>query len=239
VFFTNERHFPLGANGMELDGADLAILRAVQEDSRRSLRELAKLAGVSAPTAAAKLKALAAKGALKGFSAQLSPEALGEHVMLLEVKARPSEVEAVAERLGALPEVRVCHIASPHRVLAFATLLDGGLEAEFHEKVGRIEPIVSYESFVIRKTVKDLPLAVVDRGVMLTVKCEFCGRRTKDEALRVKVGEITHFVCCESCKAGFEERAGRLAKMVGKGRKAGAAQALKERPRSGAEAHHH
>ena len=197
---------------MELDESDLAILRAVQEDSRRSLR---------------------------GLAAQLSPEALGEHVLLLEVKARPSDVERVAEELSALAEVRVCHIASPHRVIAFATLLDAGLEAEFHEKVGRIEPIVSYESLVLRRTVKDLPLAVVDRGVMLTVKCEFCGRRTKDEVLRVKVGEITHFVCCTSCKAGFEERAARLAKMAGKGRHGEPRLSTKERTRVGGEEHHH
>lgn len=224
---------------MELDESDLAILRAVQEDARRSLRELAKLAHVSAPTVAAKLKALEAKGAIRGFAAQLSPEALGEHVMLIEVRARPADVEAVAEKVGALGEVRVCHIASPHRVIAFATLLDAGLEAGFHEKLGRIETIVSYESFVLRKTVKDLPLAVVDRGVMLTVRCEFCGRRTKDEVLRVKVGEITHFVCCRSCKSGFEERAERLAKMSLKGRHGEARPAPKDRALPGAEEHHH
>ncbi len=223
---------------MELDESDLAILRAVQEDARRSVRELAKLAGVSAPTAGAKLRALEAKGALKGFAAQLSPEALGEHVLLLDVRARPSDVERVAEAVSALGEVRVCHIASPHRVIAYATLLDAGLEADFHEKVGRIEPIVSYESFDLRRTVKDLPLAVVDRGVMLAVKCEFCGRRTKDEVLRVKVGQITHFVCCESCRAGFEERAARLTKMAAKGRLGEPRPGPREQTHAGGEHHH-
>jgi DNA-binding Lrp family transcriptional regulator len=202
---------------MELDDADLAILRALQQDSRRSCRALARLAGVSTPTASSKVKSLQAKGALRGFAAQLSPEALGEQVLLISIRARPSALEGAAKKLAALPEVRACHTLGSGRAVAFATLVDPSLASEFLGRLSSIQEIDSVDSFPLLKTVKDLPLAIVDRGVMLAVRCEFCGRRTKDAVLRVKVGSVTHFVCCKSCKTGFEERSARLARLAGKG----------------------
>ncbi len=199
----------------------MRILQALQQDARRSLREVAKLAGVSTPTASAKVKALEAKGVVRGFLAALSPEALGEQVMVLNVRARPSEIDAVARALAAFPEVRACHVVGTGRILAMATLIDPAGTNEFLSRLSAVAEIGELEALPLLRSVKDLPLAIVDRGVALAVKCEFCGRRTKDEAVRLKVGEVTHFVCCESCKAGLAERMGRLTALAGKA-KAGA-----------------
>lgn len=203
---------------MELDEADIAILGALQRDARHSMRELGRLAGVSTPTASAKVKALQAKGALKSFGALLAPEALGESVLVIEGRSRPADAAGAARKLAAFPEVRACHLLGSGRILAVATLLDPALQNDFLKKLAAVAELESFESHPLLETVKDLPSAVIDRGVMLAVRCEFCGRRTKDEVLRVKVGAITHFVCCESCKTGFVERVGRLSKLAGKGR---------------------
>jgi Lrp/AsnC family leucine-responsive transcriptional regulator len=203
---------------LELDEADIAILGALQRDARYSMRELARLAGVSTPTASAKVKALEAKGALKSFGALLAPEALGESVLVIEGRSRPADAARAARKLAALPEVRACHLLGSGRILAIATLLDPALQNDFLKKLGAVAELESFESHPLLETLKELPAAVIDRGVMLAVRCEFCGRRTKDEVLRVKVGAITHFVCCKSCKTGFVERMGRLSKLAGKGR---------------------
>jgi DNA-binding Lrp family transcriptional regulator len=203
---------------MELDEADMQILRALQEDARRSIRDLAKIADVSAPTASSKVKALESKGVVRRYEAALAPEALGEQVLVVEARARPSEVEGVARKLSALPEVRACHVVGTGRVLAFATLIDLGLQNEFLARLAAIPDVAELEVAPLLKTMKELPQAIVDRGVMLAVKCEFCGRRTKDEVLRAKVGAITHFVCCDSCRKGYLERVERLAKLAGKGK---------------------
>lgn len=62
---------------MELNGADLAILRLLQEDSRRSYRELANQLGLSVGTVHNRIKKLTQTGIIKSFSAILDPEKLG------------------------------------------------------------------------------------------------------------------------------------------------------------------
>ena len=201
---------------MDLGNEDLTILRLLQQDSRRSLRELARAAGVSAPTAAARVKALEQKGVVTGYPAHISPEALGERVVFLLLRASPKDAPALVRRLASRAEVRSVHRLGAGRVAAFASLIDPAAETEFLESLSSLGEVTALDSFPVLETSKSLPLAIVDRGVRFAVKCEFCGKRSKDEVVRVKVGDITHFVCCKSCKAGFLERVGRLVKLAGK-----------------------
>jgi Lrp/AsnC family transcriptional regulator, leucine-responsive regulatory protein len=203
---------------MELDESDIKILKALQGDARLSMRDLAALAGVSTPTASAKVKAFEAKGLVRGYGAVVSPEALGQSVLVLDVRVRPSDAPGVGAKLAELSEARAIYAMGAGRLLVFATLIDPALVPEFIAKISAVPEIASMEAQPIVKTMKELPQAVIDRGAMIAVKCEFCGRRTKDQVLRLKDGELTHFVCCESCKKGLSERLDRLKKLAGKGK---------------------
>lgn len=200
---------------MELDAADIQILEALQRDARLSFRELAKLAGVSTPTASAKVKALEGKGVIRGYRADLSPEALGEQVFVLHLKARPADLAGVAEALAALPQVRACYVAGTTRVVAMATLLDASAQADFMAEVSGLPNVQSADVLPRVRAVKELPAAVVDRGVSLAVRCEFCGRMAKGDVVRLRFAGLTHYVCCKSCKAGLAARLKKLADAAG------------------------
>jgi Lrp/AsnC family leucine-responsive transcriptional regulator len=200
---------------VEIDEADIRILAALQRDARLSFRELARLAGVSTPTASAKVKALEAKGVLRGYHADLSPEALGEQVFVLDVRARPGDLAVVAEGVAALPQVRACYVAGTSRVFAVATLLDPSSQAEFLGEVSGVAHVQSADVLPRVRTLKELPAAIVDRGVALAVRCEFCGRMAKGDVQRLKVAGVTHYVCCKSCKAGLAARLKKLSALAG------------------------
>jgi DNA-binding Lrp family transcriptional regulator len=60
-----------------MDRSDMRILNALQEDSSRSITELAELTGVSKSACHRRIKSLEAAGLIKGYSAQLDPQRLG------------------------------------------------------------------------------------------------------------------------------------------------------------------
>ena len=60
-----------------MDRNDVLILEALQQDSSRSIAELAELAGVSASACHRRIKALEAAGIVTGYAAQIDPHKLG------------------------------------------------------------------------------------------------------------------------------------------------------------------
>jgi len=60
-----------------MDRNDMLLLEALQQDSSRSLAELAELAGVSPSACHRRVKALEASGVITGYAAQIDAPKLG------------------------------------------------------------------------------------------------------------------------------------------------------------------
>ena len=60
-----------------MDSIDGRILALLQDDSTRSIAELADLAGVSSSACHRRVKALEERGVITGYAARLDPQALG------------------------------------------------------------------------------------------------------------------------------------------------------------------
>ena len=98
----------------KLDKIDRKILRDLQQNGRMPNVELARRAGISAPPCLRRLRALEDAGHIKGYHADVSPDALGFGVMVFAHVGLSSqaEVDLVAfEKLVAdWPLVRECHM---------------------------------------------------------------------------------------------------------------------------------
>lgn len=93
-----------------LDDLDRALLRELERDGRVSNKDLAARVGVAPSTCHARVAALRASGALRGFHASVDPEAVGRGLQAiiavrLQAAAR-RRLGAVARELAARPEVR-------------------------------------------------------------------------------------------------------------------------------------
>jgi Lrp/AsnC family transcriptional regulator, leucine-responsive regulatory protein len=67
----------------DLDAADRALLRAVQEDARQSMEALGRTANISASTAQRRLQRLRDIGVITGEVAIVAPKAVGQGVSML------------------------------------------------------------------------------------------------------------------------------------------------------------
>lgn len=99
---------------MQLDNVDRKLLRALQEDSRRSVQELGVLSGLSASACHRRIKALEERGLVEGYQAVLSAEKLGYSMMFfievsLASQSAPS-FDSFEAAVRDVPEILECHL---------------------------------------------------------------------------------------------------------------------------------
>ncbi len=98
----------------ELDKFDTKILKAVTEDGRISVTDLAQKVGLSKTPCQIRLRRLIDEGYIEGFAAILNPARLGlDHVAFAEVTLTNTQEEALTSFNAAvkkIKEVEECHM---------------------------------------------------------------------------------------------------------------------------------
>src|SRR5215475_7067934 len=98
----------------KLDRVDRRILQALQEDGRMTNVDLARRAEISAPPCLRRVRALEVAGYIRGYHAQVNPEALGFGVTVFAQVGLSSQAEhdlkAFEARVQTWPLVRECHM---------------------------------------------------------------------------------------------------------------------------------
>jgi DNA-binding Lrp family transcriptional regulator len=97
-----------------IDAIDRVILRNLQGEGRITNVELAERAGLTAPPCLRRVRALEEAGAIRGYHADLDPEAMGYSITVFAMVSLKSQAEAdlraFEEHVAALPQVRECHM---------------------------------------------------------------------------------------------------------------------------------
>jgi DNA-binding Lrp family transcriptional regulator len=122
-----------------LDAVDWALVRALQDDARKTNRDLAAAVHVSPSTSSERVRALRHEGVIRGFHADIDFDALGRHVQALTaVTVRPptrENIEAFRNWASALPELVgvfvvagasdfLLHVAVPDTDALYAFVID-------------------------------------------------------------------------------------------------------------------
>ncbi|MGB3176800.1 MAG: Lrp/AsnC ligand binding domain-containing protein [Albidovulum sp.] len=98
----------------EIDRFDAAILRALSEDGRMPVTELARRIGLTKTPIQARIKRLEEAGVIAGYRAVLNPIRMGmAHVAYVEVRlsdTREAALQAFNKAVRGLPEVEECHM---------------------------------------------------------------------------------------------------------------------------------
>jgi len=99
---------------VKLDRIDRQILHDLQMDGRRTNVELARRAGISPPPCLRRVRALEKAGYIRGYHADIDPEALGFGITAFAQVGLSSQAETDLEAFEALvaqwPEVSECHM---------------------------------------------------------------------------------------------------------------------------------
>lgn len=101
-------------NRAKLDKIDRHILSDLQADGRMTNVDLAKRAGISAPPCLRRVRALEKAEVIRGYHADIAPEALGYTVTVFALVGLNSQAEADLKAFEALmsswPNIRECHM---------------------------------------------------------------------------------------------------------------------------------
>lgn len=93
-----------------LDETDLRILRALAQDSRATLKEIAEHARLSSPSAAERMRRLEEGGVIRAYTIDLDPQLLGYSLQaIVRIRPLPGKVHIVQQLLEGVAEVCECH----------------------------------------------------------------------------------------------------------------------------------
>jgi Lrp/AsnC family leucine-responsive transcriptional regulator len=96
---------------MNLDGRDMDIIAALQEDARATYADVAARVGMSPSAVHDRVRKLEVAGVIRSYKAVVDPEALGLFVTALVAATPldPSQPDDLPERVGEFPEVEDCY----------------------------------------------------------------------------------------------------------------------------------
>jgi len=145
----------------QLDRFDRSILLALSRAARLSMAELAAKVGLSKTPVQARVKRLEAEGYIRGYSALIDLERMGEgHVAFVQVKLSDTRSAALDEFNRAIlgtPEVEQCHMmaASFDYLLKVRTRDIAAYRRVLGEKISALPHVAQTSTFVAMETVKD------------------------------------------------------------------------------------
>ncbi len=174
-----------------LDETDHALIQAVLEDADRSLRDLAKIVDVTAPTVASRLERLEDLGLIGPTRREVDLAQLGT-LVLLQAKGE------AAEDLAGDGRVHQAWTTETGDLLALALFADLPALRSFEAEHPEVETTVLDERSVARA-----PQVPEGRA---RIPCAECGKVIQDEGIRLTLGGRSYVVCCPSCKQLLEQR---------------------------------
>jgi Lrp/AsnC family leucine-responsive transcriptional regulator len=191
---------------MNLDETDVNILKVLQVNGRLSFRQIAERVKVSVPTVSNKISNMENLGIIRGYIAEFSPEKLGELSVIMNIKAKPSELRSIAQRFERDEHVRTMCTISNGRLLMICTFSEPHLINEFVSRLVDIPEIMEYDISNIISVVKESQRAIIAPGLTVLLQCAYCRKDIRDEGVKVKVEGKDYYLCCHTCRQAFEEK---------------------------------
>jgi Lrp/AsnC family leucine-responsive transcriptional regulator len=129
-----------------VDNIDRSLIELLRANARLSYAELARQVGLSAPAVHERVGKLEASGVIRGYRADVHPEAIGLGVTAIIgiVQDSGRESDEVMETLRAQPEVESCYFMAGEE--SFLLIARVGTIAELEQLVVRLNRIPGVSS---------------------------------------------------------------------------------------------
>lgn len=145
----------------QIDRIDRNIISALAAEARLSMAELAIRVGLSKTPVIARVKRLEANGYIRGYSAIIDRERMGEgHIAFVQVKlseTRSAALDAFNRAVMSVREIEQCHmIASSFDYLLKVRTRDiASYRRVLGERISALPHVAQTSTFVAMETVKD------------------------------------------------------------------------------------
>lgn len=141
----------------EIDEVDKVILDMLQEDARKSFREIAERANVSEATIFVRVRKLLERGIIKRFSALVSSEQIGRGLTaFVLIDADPKRLQDVYEALSVIDDIYEIYdvTGSYYAIVKIRTTGREKLK-DIIDRIGLIEGITRTETAIVFRCIKE------------------------------------------------------------------------------------
>ena len=142
---------------MELDDVDRQILNLLQDNARRSFKEIAEEAKVSEATVFVRVKKLMKNSVIKSYKAIVDPKQVGKGTLaFVMLKANPNVYTKVLPTLVNMDEIYEIYdvTGAYYAILKIRTSSTEEL-ATIIDKIGMIEGITGTETAMVLRSIKE------------------------------------------------------------------------------------
>lgn len=92
-----------------LDAIDQTLISALMQDSRRSLKALAQISGLSAPSVSERLRRLEERGVISAYTLEIDPKFLGYQLQaIVRIRPLPGKLQEVERQILAIAQFTEC-----------------------------------------------------------------------------------------------------------------------------------
>ncbi len=159
-------------DALSADTTDLKILKALQEDSRRTYSSIGKLLGIAHSTVYDRIKRMEQHGVIKKYTAVVDTEKIGaKHITaIMTVYTDPKESEKVAEKLSEAPEVLEVYTSLSEELLIMAKVTAENqeqLHAFIANSIAPLPGVLRIRTSIVTKKFKETQFAIIDKSEKL------------------------------------------------------------------------
>lgn len=194
---------------LKLDSVNVAILKALSINGRRSYRQLAKIVKVSTPTVQTRIERMIQTGLISRIAPIYNVDKLDKGFgALLWLKVKASKVVDVASEVSKLDEVKSVFITTGESNLLLKIWGESydNIQHIMSEKIDILEDIQITSTQMITKTLKDEQGIVIEPDGGILVKCDYCKGMIQGDPFTLKVLKGERFFCCNTCLTSYKEK---------------------------------
>ena len=142
---------------MELDDVDRHILNLLQDDARRSFKEIAEVVKVSEATVFVRVKKLMKNSVIKSYKAIVDPKQVGKGTLaFVMLKANPNVYTKVLPTLVNMDEIyEIFDVTGAYYAILKIRTSSTEELAAIIDKIGMIEGITGTETAVVLRSIKE------------------------------------------------------------------------------------
>ena len=142
---------------MELDDVDRHILNLLQDDARRSFKEIAEEVKVSEATVFVRVKKLIKNSVIKSYKAIVDPKQVGKGTLaFVMLKANPNVYTKVLPTLVNMDEIyEIFDVTGAYYAILKIRTNSTEELAAIIDKIGMIEGITGTETAVVLRSIKE------------------------------------------------------------------------------------
>lgn len=133
------------------DEIDQILISALMADSRRSLKALAQISGLSSPSVAERLRRLEERGVIRGYTVEVDPRHFGYQLQaIVRVRPLPGRLHEVERLIQSIPEFTECDKVTGED--CFIARLNVRSMEQLDELLDRINAYAESNTAIVKKT---------------------------------------------------------------------------------------